>query len=79
VKLWNQQSGIPAGRARSVPRAFFEDVGSMLLGCEDKAEPTVLPLSEANAEPTVLPLSEANAEPGVLLGFADGAEPTVLL
>jgi hypothetical protein len=67
VKLWNQQSGIPAGRARSVPRAFFEDVGSMLLGCEDKAEPTVLPLSEANAEP------------GVLLGFADGAEPTVLL
>ena len=67
MKLWNQQSGIPAGRARSVPRAFFEDVGSMLLGCEDKAEPTVLPLSEANAEP------------GVLLGFADGAEPTVLL
>jgi hypothetical protein len=50
-----------------VPRAFFEDVGSMLLGCEDKAEPTVLPLPEANAEP------------GVLLGFADGTEPTVLL
>jgi hypothetical protein len=47
--------------------AFFEDVGSMLLGCEDKAEPTVLPLSGANAES------------GVLLGFEDAALPTVLL
>jgi hypothetical protein len=67
VKICNQQSGIPAGRARSVGMAFFEDVGSMLLGCEDKAEPTVLPLSGTNAES------------GVLLGFEDAALPTVLL
>jgi len=67
VKICNQQSGIPAGRARSVGIALFEDVGSMLLGCEDRAEPTVLPVSGADAES------------GVLLGFEDAAEPTVLL
>jgi hypothetical protein len=64
---FQSQSGIPAGRALSMPVAFFENVESALLEFEDNADPIVLLVSDGNVDSAVLP------------AFEDGAEPTVFL